>query len=177
MSDNLAEAFNNLKKMVDSGNIPSEVQGLVNNLNNGNGNSKQALNNMLSQVSPEMLNNLSSMLQSNNSANNNNANSSNSSNYNTNFNSSSESNYNSNSNSSNNSNNGFNLDPETLIKMTSVINAMNQKDNPGSNLLHSLKPYLRDTRKDKLDQYANLLNISKIADIMKNEKKENNNHA
>ncbi len=163
MSDNLTEAFNNLKKMVDSGNIPSEVQGLVNNLNNGNSDSKQTLNNMLSQISPEMLNNLSSMLQSNNSANNNNFNSSNSSNYST--------------NSSNTSNNNFNLDPETLMKMTSVISAMNQKDNPGSNLLHSLKPYLRDSRKDKLDQYANLLNISKIADIMKKEKKENNNHA
>ena len=163
MSDNLTEAFNNLKKMVDSGNIPSEVQGLVNNLNNGNSDSKQTLNNMLSQVSPGMLSNLSSMLQSNNSANNNNFNSSNSSNYST--------------NSSNTSNNNFNLDPETLMKMTSVISAMNQKDNPGSNLLHSLKPYLRDSRKDKLDQYANLLNISKIADIMKKEKKENNNHA
>lgn len=154
MSDNLAEAFNNFKKMVDSGNIPSEVQGLVNNLNNGNSDSKQTLNNMLSQVSPEMLNNLSSILQSNNSSNN--------------------SNYN--NNSSTPPNNGFNLDAETLMKMTSLITTMNQKNNPGNNLLHSLKPYLRDSRKDKLDQYANLLNISKIADIMKNDKKENNNH-
>ena len=166
MSDNLTEAFNNLKKMVDNGNIPTEVQGLVNNLNNSTGDSKQTLNNMLSQVSPEMLNNLSSMLNSNNSANNsNNTGSSNRSDYNANF------------NSNSNSNNGFNLDPETIMKMGSIINAMNQKDNPGSNLLHSLKPYLRDSRKDKLDQYANLLNISKIAEIMKNEKKENNNHA
>lgn len=159
MNDNLADAFNNLKKMVDNGNIPSEVQSLVNNLNNGNTDSKQTLNNMLSQVSPEMLNNLSSMLQSNNVTNNNN--------------SSGSSNYNTSSNST--SNNNFNLDPETLMKMTSVISAMNQKNNPGNNLLHSLKPYLRDSRKDKLDQYANLLNISKIADIMKNDKKENNN--
>ena len=80
-----------------------------------------------------------------------------------------------NSSSSNSSSNNFNLDAETLMKMTSVINAMNQKDNPGSNLLHSLKPYLRDSRKDKLDQYANLLNLTKIADVMKNDNKENNN--
>lgn len=160
MSDNLADAFNNLKKMVDSGNIPSEVQGIVNNINNGGNDSKQTLNNMLSQVSPEMLNNLSSMFQSNN--NNNSNTSQNSSNSNT---------------SNNSSNNNFNLDPETIMKMTSMINAMNQKNNPGSNLLHSLKPYLRDSRKDKLDQYANLLNLTKIADVMKNEKKENNNNA
>lgn len=163
MSDNLAEAFNNLKKMVDSGNIPNEVQGFVNNLNNGNSDSKQTLNNMLSQVSPEMLNNISSMLQSNNTSNSNSSNSFNP-------------NYTKSNGSNNASNAGFNLDPETIMKMTSIINMMNQKDNPGNNLLHSLKPYLRDSRKGKLDQYANLLNLSKIADVMKNEKKENNNH-
>ena len=155
MSDNLADAFNNLKKMMDSGNIPSELQGIVNNINNGGNDSKQTLNNMLSQVSPEMLNNFSSMLSSSNNTSS------------------------SSQNSSNNisSNGSFNLDPETIIKMTSMINAMNQKDNPGNNLLHSLKPYLRDSRKDKLDQYANLLNLTKIADVMKNEKKENKNNA
>lgn len=162
MSDNLADAFNTLKKMVDSGNIPSEMQNLVSELNTGNNNnSNQTLNNMLSQVSPEMLNNLSSMLQAkNNNSNNSGNNNRNASNNTTNA----------------NSNNNFNIDAETIMKMTSVINAMNQKDNPGSNLLHSLKPYLRDSRKDKLDQYANLLNITKIAEVMKNEKKENNNN-
>lgn len=152
MSDNLADAFNNFKKMVDSGNIPKEVQGIVNNINSNGTNSNQSINDMLSQVSPEMLSNLSSMLQENKN--------------NT---------FKNNSSSSNSSSNNFNLDAETLMKMTSVINAMNQKDNPGSNLLHSLKPYLRDSRKDKLDQYANLLNLTKIADVMKNDNKENNN--
>ena len=146
MSDNLNDAFSVLKKMVDSGNIPNEVQGLVNNLNNGNDASNKTLHNMLSQVSPEMLNNLSSMLQSNNS--------------NT-----------STINSSNDSSSSFNLDPQTLMKMTSIINNLNKKDNPGTNLLHSLKPYLRDSRKSKLDQYTNLLNITRIADAMKNDKK------
>jgi len=161
MSDNFTDALNSFKKMVDSGNIPSEIQGIVNNFNNGNNTSNQNLNDMLSQISPEMLNNFSAMLQSQ-------SNSSNSSGNNTNSNNCL------NNNSTSNSNNNFNIDPATLMKMTSMINAMNQKDNPGSNLLHSLKPYLRNSRKDKLDQYANLLNITKIADIMKNEKKENN---
>lgn len=156
MSDNLNDSFNVFKKMVDSGNIPSELQGLVNNLNNSNAETKQNLNNILSQVSPEMLNNFSSMLQSNKTSSGNSSNS-----------------YNSSTNDG--SNNNFSIDADTIMKMTSVINAMNKKDNAGSNLLHSLKPYLRDSRKDKLDQYANLLNITKIADVMKNEKKENNN--
>ena len=145
MSDNLAEAFNNLKKMVDSGNIPSEVQGMISNLNNSNTDSKQTLNNMLNQVSPEMLNNLSSMLNSSNSS----------------------------SSSQSAQDNGLNIDMATLMKMTSIINKMNSNDSASKNLLQSLKPYLRDSRKDKLDQYSNLLNVAKIAEVMKNDKKEN----
>lgn len=145
MSDNLAEAFNNLKKMVDSGNIPSEVQGMISNLNNSNTDSKQTLNNMLNQVSPEMLNNLSTMLNSSNTS----------------------------SGSQSAQDNGLNIDMATLMKMTSIINKMNSNDSASKNLLQSLKPYLRDSRKDKLDQYSNLLNVAKIAEVMKNDKKEN----
>ena len=52
---------------------------------------------------------------------------------------------------------------------------MNNKNDPRDNLLDSLKPYLRDGKKDKLDQYVNLLNITNLADILKDDKKENNN--
>lgn len=142
MSDNLNDAFNTFKKMVDSGNIPNDVQGLINNLKNENNDSNKTIHNMLSQVSPEMLNNLSSMLNSSSS-----------------------------NDSDVHSSSSFNLDPQTIMKMTSIINNINKKDNPGANLLHSLKPYLRDSRKSKLDQYANLLNITKIADVLKNDKK------
>ena len=51
---------------------------------------------------------------------------------------------------------------------------MNNKNDPRTNLLYSLKPYLRDGKKEKLDQYVNLLNVSKIAEILK---EEGNNHA
>ena len=80
------------------------------------------------------------------------------------------------SNQSKASNNStFNVDMDTMLKMKSMIEAMNQKDDPRANLLHSLKPYLRDSKKDKLDQYVNLLNMTKIADIMKDQNKGNNN--
>lgn len=149
MSDNLNDTLNNFKKMVDSGNIPDELQGIINNLKSENSDTQKTLNNMLSQVSPEMLNNLSSILKS------------------------SDNNSSQNSNFSNNSSNNFNIDPSTIVKMTSIINNINAKDNPGNNLLHSLKPYLRNSRKSKIDQYSNLLNLTKIADAIKNEKKEN----
>ena len=52
----------------------------------------------------------------------------------------------------------------------------NSKNDPRANLLNSLKPYLRDEKKGKIDQYMNLLNVSKIAEIMKDNNKENNNN-
>ena len=47
------------------------------------------------------------------------------------------------------------------------------KNDPRNNLLNSLKPYLRDNKKEKLDNYINLLNMSKIAETLKNG--QNNN--
>lgn len=163
MSDKMDDLFASVKKMVDSGNIPSDIQQMMNNLqsssngtspnNSGksNNNSSPDLNNILSQVSPEMINNLSSMLNSNNQTQ-----------------SSQNSNQNSNSNNS-----GFNIDANTIMKMQSIMSSMNNKNDPRANLLYSLKPYLRDSKKDKLDQYVNLLNVSKIADIMNQNNNEN----
>ena len=58
----------------------------------------------------------------------------------------------------------------TIMKMKSVMDNMNSKNDPRANLLYSLKPYLRDSKKNKLDQYVNMLNISKIADMMNKNK-------
>ena len=148
MSNNMDDLFANVKKMVDSGNIPDDIKQMMNNFQNNSNtpnpqpstsstNSTPDLNNILSQVSPEMLNNLGNMLNSNNQ-------------------------------SSQNSppNGNFNLDMNTIMKMKSIMDNMNNKNDPRANLLYSLKPYLRDGKKDKLDQYVNLLNVSKIADIM-----------
>ena len=157
MSNNMDDLFANVKKMVDSGNIPDDIKQMMNNLNNSNNNSNTNtnqssnsnntdLNNILSQVSPEMINNLSSMLNSNNSG----------------------------SSYGNSQSNNFNLDMNTIMKMKSSMENMNNKNDPRANLLYSLKPYLRDSKKDKLDQYVNLLNVSKIAELMNNNNKDNN---
>ncbi|MBO6244008.1 MAG: hypothetical protein J6O41_05540, partial [Clostridia bacterium] len=76
---------------------------------------------------------------------------------------------------SNNNNFDFNnIDINTILKLKSAIDSMNSTNDPRSNLLHSLKPYLRDERKQKVDQYANLLNFAKIAELLNNDNKENN---
>lgn len=131
---------------------------------------KGDLNDVISQIPPEMIQNFSSMM-------NNNTSSSTNSNQQTNQDSNQDSNQNSNQNSGqNSSNNAFdfsNIDMNTILKMKSVMEKMNHKNDPRSNLLYSLKPYLRDGRKEKLDQYANLLNVAKIAELLKNDHKEN----
>ena len=127
MSNNMDDLFANVKKMVDSGNIPDDIKQMMNNF----------------QASPEMLNNLNGMLNSNNQQN---------------------------QNSSQPGN--LNIDMATMMKMKSIMENMNNRNDPRANLLYSLKPYLRDTKKDKLDQYVNLLNVSKIADLMNNNDKK-----
>ena len=79
------------------------------------------------------------------------------------------SNMNLNSNNSNNennkqeNNNNFNLDFETIMKMKRAMDIFNSsKNSPEANLLLSLKPYLNNNRKQKLDQYMQFLNLSKV---------------
>ena len=126
---------------------------------------KGDLNNVISQIPPEMIQNFSSMMN-NSSSSDTNSNSNQQAHQDSNQNSS-------NNNSSNNSFNFNNIDMNTILKMKSVMEKMNNKNDPRSNLLYSLKPYLREGRKEKLDQYANLLNVAKIAELLKNDNKEN----
>lgn len=63
-----------------------------------------------------------------------------------------------------------NIDIDTILKLKSIIETLNSKDDPRSNLLYSLKPYLRKSRQKKLDQYANLLKITEVTNLFKSEK-------
>lgn len=141
----------NIKNMVDNGNLSDAI----------------------SQISPEMMQNFSKMLSNqNNSQNQNNT-------QNSSFDSNQQK-YNESNNNSSNTNNNFdfsNLDMDTIMRLSSAFGKMkNSKNDPRANLLNSLKPYLRDEKKGKIDQYMNLLNVSKIAEIMKDNNKENNNN-
>ena len=126
-------------------------------------------------ISPEMINNLMNMIKNSNSNSNPNPNPGEGSN---NINpsdllSSFISNSNSNSDSnSNTSDNASSIDLETIMKIKSIIETLNTKNDPRSNLLYSLKPYLRKSKQSKLDQYANLLKITQRTDLFKNEKGE-----
>ena len=66
---------------------------------------------------------------------------------------------------------GSNSSPEfdinTMLKMKSIIDAMNkEKNDPRANLLKTLKPYLKESRKEKVDQYIQLFNMGKVFEIL-----------
>ena len=69
----------------------------------------------------------------------------------------------------NNSDNPFsNIDMNTILKMKKILDGMNNnKNNPRSNLLLSLKPYLRPERRSKVDQYINLFNMGSMMENFK----------
>lgn len=130
---------------------------------------KGDLNDVISQISPEMMQNFSSMMSKNEQTNSENTSDM--------FNNAHFSNSSGNNNSNNSNNFDFSqIDMNTVLKMKSIIEKLNNSNDPRSNLLHSLKPYMREERKEKLDQYANLLNVAKIADILKDNNKENPNN-
>lgn len=138
--------MNNLNNMNIDENTVNKLKDMMN---------KGELNDVISKISPEMIENLSSMMSNGNT---------------------SESNENSeNTNNQNSSNSGGfdfnNIDMNTILKMKSIMEKLNSKDDPRSNLLYSLKPYLRESKKEKLDQYANLLNIAKLSELFKNDNK------
>ena len=63
----------------------------------------------------------------------------------------------------NNDSSSFNIDINTMLKMKSIIDAMNnQKDDQRANLLKSLKPYLKESRKEKVDQYIKIFSMEKV---------------
>ena len=122
---------------------------------------------LISQIPPDVLANFSSMMNNNNNNYNNNSNKT--------ENNKDLNNSNNSDNNTGNNNNSFNfnnIDINTMLKMKSIIDKMNNSNDPRSNLLASLKPYLRDNKKQKLDEYANLLNFAKIAEILNNDNKE-----
>lgn len=91
-------------------------------------------------ISPEMIDSIMGMVNNSNS-NSNNASSS----------------------SSNNENVSNSIDFDTFMKMKSIMDKMNNQENPRSKLLLSLKPYLKEDKKNKLDQY---IQMSKLMEIL-----------
>ena len=69
-------------------------------------------------------------------------------------------------NGNSNSGGDMNIDPEMIMKMKTIMEKMKGSgEDPRANLLSSLKPYLKDSRKDKVDQYIKMMNMSKVMEM------------
>ena len=107
-----------------------------------------------------ILNNFSSSNSSNNSSESTDNNSTNTNNINTDYN---------NDSSEKKSNNGIpEFDINTILKIKKIMDSLNtsNKDDPRANLLLSLKPYLNETKKDKIDNYVKFLQFAKILEVV-----------
>lgn len=103
-------------------------------------------------ITPEMINNLANMLKSSNLSSDTNQ-------------SPKKETVNSSSSSENS-----NIDFSTILKIKNIMDSLNQNDDARSNLLYSLKPYLRESRQKKIEQYVNIFKFSGIAKLFRNEK-------
>lgn len=143
--------------MAENFNIsPDMIENLVNMLNNSNKNTSINKDDN-SNITAEK-NNLNSTSNSNKKQNN----------FDFSFNQNDNNNINTqNTNNSNNTINFGNLDFETIMKIKSIMETLNTSNDQDSNLLYSLKPYLRKSRQVKLDQYINILKISQVSKLFK----------
>lgn len=60
----------------------------------------------------------------------------------------------------------FNFDLDTILKFKNVFSKVNNNNNPRNALLKSLKPFLRENRKQKLDTYIQIANILGVLAIL-----------
>ena len=72
------------------------------------------------------------------------------------------------SNSENSTKNPFSdIDINTILKIKQILDSVNSSENDTrSNLLLSLKPYLADNKKEKLNQYIKFLRLAKAIEIL-----------
>ena len=81
-----------------------------------------------------------------------------------------KSNFENNNRTENTDSNPFsNLDIGTILKIKSIMDKMNNLGNdPRSNLLLSLKPYLKKDKKEKVDKYIKIFSMTQIFQNLNN---------
>lgn len=137
MNDNdMNEMFNKAKEMLANNQVPDEFKSIVSNFQKSNSNNNYNPNPKQTNNNPKNYNTYSQM--------------------------------NNRQTSSSNSNNSMpDIDMATLMKMQSIMSKMKSSDNDDmSRLLLSLKPYLRDEKKDKIDEYIKLIKMGRLTQVI-----------
>ncbi|MDO4282163.1 MAG: hypothetical protein Q4D02_00870 [Clostridia bacterium] len=78
-----------------------------------------------------------------------------------------------NSNNSNNNHSFSGIDPNLLFKIQKIMSSMSKED-PKKNLLLSLKPFLRKSRQDKINEYISMLTIVNAIEVFSDKGSDKN---
>lgn len=136
MAEDMSDLMKNLSSMLNGKEIPKDVKGILENLTNSSDKQKNSgtTEDSSNTIPPEMANLFQTFLNSEKKQDEKNS----------------------------GSDNGFSLDFETILKLKNIMEKMNSSgDDPRANLLLSLKPYLKESRKKKVDQYVKLFGLGK----------------
>lgn len=139
---NFYEMFAKAQQMIKSGNVPKEVKDMAN----------QIQQNQQSQLNQQNLHNqqIGNISQSQNKFDKNLPSFNNTSNI----------------NHTSSNNNNMNFDITTMMKIKQMMDTLNSKsDDDLTNLLYAIKPYLRNEKKEKIDEYIKLLRMGKMAEL------------
>lgn len=142
LNEDMSEMLKNFSQMLNNQEMPDNIKNILGSMMNNNSNNSS---NNSSDTSVTNNNNHSKNLNNDNL------------------------NTNTRTNNSSNTNNIFgDFDMNTILKMQKIMNSVNndKQSDARANLLMSLKPYLKDSRKSKVDQYVQLMKMGKIFEIM-----------
>lgn len=149
MNEDMSDMIKNLSSMLNGKEMPEDIKNIISNIASNSNNQNNTNNNN----------------NQNKTANNKNYNTDNySSNNKHNDDISSDSRSN---NSSFNEKSAPDIDIGMILKMKQIMDSMkSNKDDPRANLLLSLKPYLKNSRQEKVEQYIKLFNMSKVFEVI-----------
>lgn len=150
MNEDMSDMIKNLSSMLNGKEMPEDIKNIISNIASNNNNHTNS-------------NNYNSTTNNNNNINKNN------------FETNSYSNNQHDDISSDSRSDNFTSSEKTspdidigmILKMKQIMDSMkSNKDDPRANLLLSLKPYLKNSRQEKVDQYIKLFNMSKVFEVI-----------
>ncbi|MBQ8379472.1 MAG: hypothetical protein IJX34_01500 [Clostridia bacterium] len=140
MNEDMSDMIKNLSSMLNGKEMPEDIKNIISNIASNNNNHNN----------------------SNNNSNTHNNNYSSNNQYDDDISSNSRSN-----NSNFDEKSTPDIDIGMILKMKQIMDSMkSNKDDPRANLLLSLKPYLKNSRQEKVDQYIKLFNMSKVFEVI-----------
>ncbi len=152
MNEDMSDMIKNLSSMLNGKEMPEDIKNIISNIASNNNNHTNS-NNYNNNSTTNNNNNINKNNFETNSYSNNQHDDISSDSRSDNFTSSEKT--------------SPDIDIGMILKMKQIMDSMkSNKDDPRANLLLSLKPYLKNSRQEKVDQYIKLFNMSKVFEVI-----------